>query len=132
MDDELRATIDKVALTEVMTRYCFAVDMHDWALLDTVFTPECEALYILPEGMDDVPLAGRDAIRGWLQSVVPQLGPPHPRHAMTNHRHDVDGDRATTRTYLASGSGTYTAEMVRTPDGWRATKWEMRNWPRPA
>ena len=83
-------------------------------------------------GVDDVFLSGVDAIIGWLDSVLGNLGEPAPRHAMTNHLIELDGDKARSRSYLAGGFGLYTAEHVRTPDGWRARRWEMRNFPRPA
>ena len=134
MSDEIERYVDKAQIAEVMTRYCFAVDFRNFDELRDVFHPDAEATYILSPlglGLDDVHLSGAEAIIAWLQSVLGNLGEPAPRHAMTNHLVEVDGDRARSRSYLASG-GLYTVEHERTPDGWRAVQFEMRNFPRPA
>ena len=102
-------------------------------LTATVFAPDAEATYVLSPlglGLEDVHLSGADAIVDWLSSVLGNLGEPAPRHAMTNYLIEVHGDHAHSRNYLASG-GLYTVDHVRTPDGWRAARWEMRNFPRP-
>jgi hypothetical protein len=123
---------DKMAITEVMTRYCYAVDFREMEKLRDVFAVDAEATYVLsPLGLDDVHLSGVDAIIEWLSSVLGNLGEPAPRHAMTNFLIELDGDRARSRNYMGSGTGLYTVEHVRTPDGWRAQRFEMRNFPRP-
>jgi hypothetical protein len=132
MDERLAAVVDKAEIAEVMTRYCYAVDFRDLESLRQVFTADVEATYVLqPLGLDDVPLSGVDAVIAWLDSVLPALGEPSPRHAMTNHLIELEGDRARSRSYLASGNGIYTVEHLRTADGWRARRWEMRNVARP-
>lgn len=127
----MQALADRAAIVEVMTRYCYAVDFREFEELRSVFHPEAEATYVLSPlglGLDDVHLSGADAIVEWLSSVLSGLGEPAPRHAMTNFLVELDGDRARSRNYLASG-GLYTVEHVRTPDGWRALRFEMRNFP---
>lgn len=133
MDQRVSEAIDKMEIAELMTRYCFAVDFRTMQDLRDVFTEDVEADYILEPlglGMDDVHLSGVDAVIEWLQAVLGNLGEPAPRHAMTNHLVELDGDTARSRSYLASG-GLYTVELVRTPHGWRAKRWEMRNFPPP-
>ena len=133
--DSLKELIDKQQIVELMSRYCYAVDFRNMEELRTVFAEDVEAVYVLEPlgiGMDDVFLSGVDAVIGWLSSVLGNLGNPAPHHAMTNHLIELDGDKARSRSYLAGGGGLYTAEHVRTPDGWRARRWEMRNFPRPA
>lgn len=119
---------DKQEITEVMTRYCYAVDFRDLEQLRTVFTPDVQATYVLEAvGMDDVHVAGVDALIEWLGATLPALGDPAPRHAMTNFLIEVDGDTARSRNYMGAGAGLYTVDHVRTPDGWRAARFEMRN-----
>jgi hypothetical protein len=135
MDDRVQDVIDKTAITELMTRYCYAVDFREFDQLRHVFHADAEATYILSPlglGLDDVHLSGVEAIVEWLSSVLGNLGEPGPRHAMTNFLIDVNGDHARSRNYLAGGGGLYTVEHVRTPAGWRAHRFEMRNFPRPA
>ena len=131
--DDTQVLADKAEIVELMTRYCFAVDFRDFDALRTVFATDAEATYVLSPlglGLDDVHLSGADAIVEWLSSVLGNLGEPAPRHAMTNYLIEIHGDHAHSRNYLASG-GLYTVDHVRTPDGWRAARWEMRNFPRP-
>jgi hypothetical protein len=133
MDDRAQELADKSEIVELMSRYCFAVDFREFGDLRDVFTADAEATYILTPlglGLDDVHLSGVDAIVEWLSSVLGNLGEPGPRHAMTNFLIEVHGDHAHSRNYLASG-GLYTVDHVRTPNGWRAAQFEMRNFPRP-
>ena len=139
MADQVQQLADRAEITDVMSRYCFAVDFRDFEALRTVFHADAEATYVLSPlglGLDDVKLSGVDAIIDWLSSVLGNLGEPAPRHALTNHLIEIDGDRAHSRSYLAGGNGLYTVEHVRTGDGWRAAQFEMRNFaprePRPA
>jgi hypothetical protein len=134
MVDQVQRLADRVEITDVMSRYCFAVDFRDFEALRTVFHTDAEATYVLSPlglGLDDVKLSGVDAIIDWLASVLGNLGEPAPRHALTNHLIEIDGDRAQSRSYLAGGNGLYTVEHVRTPDGWRAAQFEMRNFAPP-
>jgi len=131
--DRIETMADKAEIVDVMSRYCYAVDFRNMEQLRDVFAPDAQAVYVLsPLGLEDVHLSGVDEIIGWLDSVLGNLGEPAPRHAMTNHLIEIDGDRARSRSYMGSGAGLYTVEHVRTPEGWRAQTWEMRNFPRPA
>ncbi len=122
---------DKLEIIETLNRYCFAVDFLDFAALETVFSEDANATYVLePLGLDDVSLEGRDAIIAWLSSVLGNLGEPGPKHAMTNHIVELRGDSASSRSYLNVGSGIYSVEYVRTPQGWRAVDFHMRNYVR--
>jgi hypothetical protein len=134
MADQVQQLADRAEITDVMSRYCFAVDFRDFEALRSVFHANAEATYVLSPlglGLDDVKLSGVDAIIEWLASVLGSLGEPAPRHAMTNHLIEVEGDRAHSRSYLAGGNGLYTVEHWRTPDGWRASRFEMRNFAPP-
>ena len=108
---------DKAEIVDVMSRYCYAVDFRNMEQLRDVFTTDAQAVYVLsPLGLEDVHLSGVDEIIGWLDSVLGNLGEPAPRHTMTNHLVEIDGDRARSRSYMGSGAGLYTVEHVRTPE----------------
>ena len=124
----MQAISDVLEISELLTRYCFAVDFRDLESLRGVFSADVDATYLLQAvGLDDVHLQGVDAVIGWLDSVLPGLDDASPRHALTNHLIELDGDAARSRSYRASGTGLYTVDHVRSTDGWRARRWEMRN-----
>lgn len=133
---EVAALADRADVVDRLSRYCYAVDFGDWGELDSVFAEDVSATYILgPHGMEDVRFRDRPSTVGWLRSVLGESSNQAPMHAMTNHLVSVDGDVARSRSYLAGRPGMYpgmyTVEWRRTADGWRASRWEMRNYRRP-
>lgn len=71
-------------------------------------------------------LQGPAAIAAGLTSGEPNPARTFVRHHITNPLIEVDGDRATARSYFAvtcnngpDHSGTYSDQLVRTDDGWR-------------
>ena len=131
--DQVGRLVDRADIVDRLSEYCYAVDFGDWVLLESVFAVDVDATYVLgPHGMDDVHFTDRETTIGWLRSVLGEASTQAPMHAMTNHLVEVDGDVARSRSYLArSTPGTYTVEWRRTADGWRAHRWEMRNYQAP-
>ncbi|MFM8411639.1 MAG: nuclear transport factor 2 family protein [Alphaproteobacteria bacterium] len=119
---------DRLAIHDVIVRYCSAIDTLDWALLDRVFTPDATVDYTSSGG-----IAGAyPEVRAWLAQVLP--GFAMRQHLVANEQVEIDGDRATARCYLYNpmarpdgegGSklffigGAYVDELVRTKQGWR-------------
>jgi len=127
--EDLAAVVGRLAIIDQLSRYCFAVDFGNWAELESIFADDVDATYLLgAHGLDDVHRDDRAGIVAWLREVLGEASAQAPVHAMTNHLVTVDGDRGWSRSYLASGGGTYIAEWRRTEDGWRATRWEMHNY----
>ena len=127
--DRLADLVDRTDIVDRLSRYCYAVDFGDWDLLDSIFAEDVVATYILgPHGMDDVHFTDRKATVTWLRSVLGEESTQAPTHALTNHLVDVEGDAARSRSYLAGRPGSYTVEWRRTAEGWRAVRWEMRNY----
>ncbi len=123
---------DRLAITDVLHRYAWAVDAQDWALLDTVFTPDAWLDYSSNPGG----FAGAypDA-RAWLESVMQYF--PTTQHLMSNSLIDLAGDRATAKTMVYNPQGArtragrphlffvgarYDDELVRTDAGWRISR----------
>lgn len=119
---------DRLAIHDVLVRYCRAIDTLDWPLLDRVFTPDATIDYTSSGGI----AGGAAKVRAWLASVLPSF--PVRQHLVTNEEIALDGDRATSRCLLlnpmgrADGAGgvklffvggSYEDEFVRTPQGWR-------------
>jgi hypothetical protein len=129
------------AIVTVMNRYAHALDVRDWNLLTSLFTPDARfhgrqyGDYSVP-GEDFMVLEGRDAIVGSLQTIWRGLSATH--HMLSNHMaepapdhlsakascylraHHV-GDRE--RAHLFEESlGRFDFEMVCAADGWKITR----------
>ena len=123
---------DRFEIQDLVTRYAIAIDTEDWDLLDTVFLPDAWVDYESSGGIK----GHYPEVRSWLAKVLPNL--KNKMHMVAApHVKKLDGDTASTRTYLhnpnsfpkADGqpfymtvSGYYEDELVRTDDGWRIAK----------
>lgn len=133
MDAEVRRLLDRQEIIDVAVRYTWALDTRDWAMLRTCFVPDAVALYGRPgrrEGIESIEAACRAA-----------LGPlDASQHIVSNFDVRIDGDHATHRCYVqaqhvraaADGganfiiAGSYSDDLVRTEDGWRITRRELK------
>jgi 3-phenylpropionate/cinnamic acid dioxygenase small subunit len=123
---------DRVAVIDTVNRYATALDTRDWSLLDEVFTIDAVGDYGAGE------LKGREALRGMIRRMLGGSGPS--QHLLANHRVELDGDAArcvcqvrafsagtgpaTGRSYELLGA--YRDQLVRTPEGWRIARRELR------
>ena len=136
MTDNAQAiAADKWEIVETLARYSFAVDFGNWGERDAVFAEDATAHYDMEAiGHGSVHLNGRTEIVAWLSASIPALGPQLPRHAMTNHLFDINGDKARTRSYLVAGrlggGGIYTVDHIRTGHGWRVKHFHLTNFKR--
>lgn len=116
---------ERLAITDLTVAYCWAIDTHDWPLLNDVFVSDATA------DLDGVPKVGRAAIVDYIAAVLGKLDDS--QHIIANHQIDVDGDAATSRCYLHAQhvrlgvpggdlfvvAGRYEDTLVRRPEGWR-------------
>jgi hypothetical protein len=125
---------DRIEINDLLTRYTVAIDTKDWKLLDTCFTPDAQLDYTQTGGIK----GAYPEVRAWLEKALAAF--PVTVHFISNSTVNLDGDKASTRTYVINpmgfpkddGSlhmftvgGYYVDELVRTPDGWRiATRLE--------
>jgi len=123
-----REISDRLQINDLLIRYTVAIDQKDWALLDTCFTPDAHLDYTSAGGIaGDYP-----KVRAWLEAALVPFRVTV--HAITNSVVEVDGDRATARTYVHNpmtfpkpdGSthvftvgAYYNDRLVWTDDGWR-------------
>jgi 3-phenylpropionate/cinnamic acid dioxygenase small subunit len=125
---EYRRVVDEAEIRDLAARYCWAIDTLDREAFGRVFTPDATALLgnSHHEGIDDI----------W-SKVESTLGPlTCSQHLVGSHVVEIDeadGDRARHRCQfhaqhvrdgVEGGSqfvvaGSYTDDVVRTPDGWR-------------
>lgn len=88
------AATDRLAIIDTLTRYCLALDTKDWDRLANAFTDDADADY----GQLGPTLTGGAAIAADLRSIVEPLDTTF--HLVGNFLIDIDGDRATSTTYL--------------------------------
>lgn len=115
---------DVQAIQEVLVRYATGIDRRDWDLFRTCFTDDVSAEY---EGVGT--WTSVDEITAYMAEVHADLG--YTLHRVSNMAITIDGDAATSRTYVdavimaADGQsgvnpvGYYDDGLVRTADGWR-------------
>jgi len=119
---------DKIAISELLTRYARGVDSRDWELWKTVFTPEAQVDYRSAGG----PAGRRDEIVGWLEASLRAV--PMTQHLLSNLEIELDGDRAKVRAMfynpmllpgMAEHSfcgGYHHHGLVRTSQGWKSER----------
>ncbi len=129
----LEEIADRLEIQDLVLRYATAIDTHEWALLDEVFTADAVCDYTESGG-----IAGAwPEVRPWLERVVPTLREKLHLVGAPFLRFDGERGRATGRTALYNpnavplpdGSrrsivvaGCYEDEFVRTPLGWRIAR----------
>ena len=111
-------------ISDVLVRYATGIDRRDWPLFRTVFTDDCRVDY----GEIGV-WNGVDAVTDFMEQTHAMAG--HTMHRLTNQAITVDGDKASSRTYVdavimfgdnqrgVNALGFYDDDIVRTADGWR-------------
>lgn len=129
-----QAIADRLAITELLHRYAFAIDDADFESLAAVFTPD--AVMEFPGwGVRE----GRPAIVELISGVVAELD--RTQHFLTNATvTSLDGDRATARSYVWAQhaldgtpggdhfvlGGEYQDELVRLDGSWRVHRRRLR------
>ena len=118
---------DRQEISDLLVRYATGIDRRDWPLFRTVFTEGCELDY----GEIGV-WKGVDAVTDFMEQAHAMAG--HTMHRLTNQVITIEGDKATTRTYIdgvimfgvnqagVNALGFYDDEIVRTAEGWRIAR----------
>ena len=140
-DAELRTLLDRAAISDVVHGYATGLDTRDWALYRSIFLDEIEMDFAsigIPSGVFQADQ--------WVESAKTLFkGLDATQHVSSNHVHDIRGDEATCVSYMKAEhfvaddaldeatnqdrwtiGGTYTNELVRTPDGWKLKKVTLR------
>ncbi|MAG30807.1 MAG: hypothetical protein CL908_07960 [Deltaproteobacteria bacterium] len=124
--EALERDADRRAVTGLIQAYAHGIDGMDEVLLRRTFAADAVAEYVGVNFPMDDRLEGIDAILGWLRLHIGDREGALPWHYMSTHLVEVEGDRATLRSFQhnrhMSGVGLYTVEARRTIDGWRIQK----------
>jgi len=134
---DIQTLLDRAAISDVIHDYAAGLDMKDWKLLRTCFADDFEADFTaaLPGDVCRDPDEWVDILRSVLSKIEGT------QHIITNHVHDISGDRSKSSAYIqsqhvrraADGSeehfifaGFYDYDMVRTPQGWKFGRYAIR------
>jgi hypothetical protein len=121
--------IDKQEISDLVMRYCHALDTRDWDLLERCFAPD-----IVFEGEGLPTGQGFAQIRDTISTALSGLD--QSQHYVSNLRIDLHGDKAFLECYLQAQhvrssagpdsnflvAGIYRDEVVRTNGSWRFTR----------
>jgi 3-phenylpropionate/cinnamic acid dioxygenase small subunit len=127
----LQEISDRIEINDLLIRYTRSIDDKDWELLDSVYTPDADIDYTASGGV-----AGKyPEIREWLAKALAIF--PKTVHFIGNSEIELDGDRATGRTFVYNPmaipkeggeidmftvAAYYIDELIRTDAGWRIAK----------
>ena len=123
---QLQWLVDRAAISDLLTDYARALDDKDWEGYAANYADD-GVLAISPT----IAHTGRAGLAEFVAVSLGRYAGTH--HISTNHAITIDGDSATTRSYLlaahvleaenpfrhADGAGWYRCKLRRTPDGWR-------------
>ena len=138
MKDDLnsQALLDRALLSDVIHNYAAGVDQRDWVLFRSCFTDDLEADFtaVLPGNV----CHGADK---WVAAAAKLIEPlTATQHMITNHVHVIEGDTASSRSYLQAQhvqkdseggerhyliGGYYEYNMLRTDEGWKIKKYGL-------
>lgn len=121
---QLRWLVDRALIGDLLVEFARALDDRDWDAYAETYAEDGE-LAVSPT----VAHTGREGLADFVAASLSGY-PGGTHHISANHAIHVDGDTATTRSYLlgahiyepdrqAVGAGWYDCRLRRTVDGWR-------------
>jgi hypothetical protein len=119
-NDELRVLLDKQAITEVLHRYCIALDRKDREMGYSVWHPDGTAKY---EGMFEG--TGHEFIDFGIGGHETAL--PVSSHQLTNIVIEVEGDHASSVSYVTAASSMAGTDRVYFIKGQYHDTWSRRD-----
>jgi hypothetical protein len=121
----------RIAIQDLLTHYCTAIDSMHLDKLDEVFTPDAHIDYTSAGGVKGT----FPEVKVWLQKALSLF--PTTQHLVANFEITIDGDQATSRCMFYNPmtlpvsqeenadlrvlyfGGYYNDELILTPEGWR-------------
>jgi len=100
----LQEISDRLELQELAVRYSTAVDRKDWALYESLFTPDAVIDYTQVGGIKGHPRE----VTEWMTQVMPTF--PAYQHLVANHELKIDGEAAWGRAMLLNPMGCTTPQ----------------------
>jgi hypothetical protein len=91
-----QALSDRAAIEDVLTRYTYAMDTKNWALMESLFTTDATADFSKVGG----PAKPIESAKGIAQLLRTALGTLITQHVSSNALIELQGDRANVTSYL--------------------------------
>ena len=135
-ESEIRALIDRAAISDVVNAYATAVDTRDWDLFRSLFA---ERLFL--DFRSFHPSLYRELAIDELVDMTRLIASfDATQHLSANHVHRLAGDRATCTSYMHAGHflkrdgqdhacflyGYYTYELARGAAGWKIDRYGLQ------
>lgn len=134
MDRAIKLLLDRQEISDLIYRYGSSLDDRDWARLSNCFTSDAVAVYGAEIGRQNGYAAIENICRTFLEPLDSS------QHLISNLEIEIEGDTARSRCYLHAQhtkagtpggdnltiGGRYIDELIRTFDGWRIRKRELR------
>jgi SnoaL-like domain len=132
----VRVLIDRAAISDVVNAYASAVDSRDWALFGSLFTDP-----VFLDFREFHPSLYKQVTREELVGITRGIAAfDATQHISANHRHTIEGDRATCTSYMHAGHflkrdgvdhacflyGWYTYELLRSGAGWLIDRYGLK------
>ncbi len=133
---ELRALVDRAAISDVLHAYAAAVDSRDWDLFRSLFADR-----VFVDFRSFHPAVYRDYTIDELVGMTRGIAAfDATQHLSANHVHRLAGDRATCVSYMHAGHflkrdgadhacflyGFYTYELARAGTGWKIDRYGLQ------
>lgn len=111
MSENTNDPTDALAVIAALSRFHHCADAGDWAGVEAVLHPDVQWRWRGEDGSGDATdrADGRDAVVGWLRSVM--TGSTVRHHTMS-HLVDIDGDAAKSESYLLTVDTTSLATLA--------------------
>jgi 3-phenylpropionate/cinnamic acid dioxygenase small subunit len=128
MADNVNELLDKLAIHELLSKYCFHLDLRQWDKFRPLFTDDAE--WIAPYAHAKT----GDEVTALMDSLIPPAGEgPNRKHFVSNLVVELSGDTATGRSnfvvlreaeggIIPSVVGTYVDEYRREDGRWKFRK----------
>jgi len=127
--DQVQWLVDRAAIGDLLIDFARALDDRDWEGYAANYAPEGTLAF-----NGHVAHEGREGLAAFVEAGLGQYAGTH--HVSANHAITVEGDVATSRSYLiaahifdasdptrhADGAGWYRCRLRRTDTGWRFTE----------
>jgi hypothetical protein len=139
LDAQVQWLVDRAAISDLLFAFAYALDTKNWTAYADTFAADGQLVLPWPAASGDGQAGhqGRAGLAEYVSNGFSRWYSTH--HMSTNHRIEIDGDRATSHSYCQCVhrldadqpdnywllAGWYRNQLVRTSDGWRFSRVQL-------